>query len=169
MVFSALFRKLILSALLLQLAAGDVITLTDLPAYQTQRPCAKTCFIYDINPSASPGPYKIASFIGCDARPIKEDCFCRPDLQASAAGYVRGCVSSKCSGNLIDITPAVAIYQDFCTSLGYHAVEGAASTTGEAISPTRTVTLYVTQTVFLSSGERRLQPPLKGLVAPFGF
>ncbi|KAH8810876.1 hypothetical protein F5884DRAFT_897410 [Xylogone sp. PMI_703] len=155
---------LLLFLLLLHQASCATVTLTDLPAYQSQRPCAIDCFYYGF--SSKGGPDGIAENIGCNVDPIMNECLCRPDLQAQADAYLSNCVRSKCDQNSLDVNSAVTIYDDYCTSAGYYRVTDApaTSTSGTQASPT-TVTVTVMQTVSVSSAERRLRSPLAELVA----
>jgi hypothetical protein len=58
---------IILSLLILiHLVSSATVTLTEAPAYQSQRSCAKTCFYL----GAFSGPNQLAIQIGCDAKDI---------------------------------------------------------------------------------------------------
>ncbi|RFU30227.1 hypothetical protein B7463_g6107, partial [Scytalidium lignicola] len=153
----------LLLLVLLHLASCATATLTENPAYQSQRPCARNCFY--IGFSLNGGPDRLAQGIGCDVDPISNDCFCRPDLQQKADSYILSCVRSGC-GNTLDINSAVTIYDNYCTSAGFYRVTDAPATTtaGTQDSPT-TVTVTVVHTVSVSSAERRLKPPLAELIA----
>lgn len=147
---------------LLHLAASETVTLTDAPAYESQRPCAKDCFYL----GAYKGPDQLAENIGCDIEDIQNECLCRPDLQAEADAYLKSCVNSGCSKNTLDINSAVSIYDEYCTGAGFQRATNlpATTTSGTDDSPsTVTVTMMATMTV--SSAQKRLTSPLQVLVA----
>lgn len=149
---------------LIRPSASATVTLDELPAYQSQRSCAKYCFF--IVSSGQGPPNEVARHLSCAVDPIENDCFCRPDLQAQAESYVRSCVGSACIRNALDISSAVQVYNGYCTSAGFERAEVTASTptSGMQYSPV-TVTVTALRTVTLSSGERRLSAPFGGLAA----
>jgi len=61
----------------------------------------------------------LADRIGCAVDPIENECICRSDLQQTADSFLRKCVSDNCDANAIDVSRAVRIYDDYCTSNGY--------------------------------------------------
>lgn len=154
--------QILLHLTLLHHASSATVSLTDVPAYSSQRPCALGCF----NGNLWPGPDSLASAIDCPSG-YGNDCFCRADLQTSADSYLLSCAVKTCSGNTIDVDSATSIYDTYCTSAGYNRVDAAATTTGEAY-PVATVTVTAIQTVFVSSGERVLRRPFEGLGAWIG-
>lgn len=98
------------------------VTLTDLPAYQSQRGCAIPCF--HIGYGGAGGPDQLADQLDCSVSPIENDCFCRADLQDDADALIQSCVYEACSGNTIDVSSAVSIYDSYCTAAGFtRAVE----------------------------------------------
>lgn len=102
------------------------VTLTNLPAYQSQRSCAIQCFY--IGFSSGGGPDRIADNLDCPVDPIENDCFCRADLQDDADAFIQSCVYDYCSKNTIDVSSAVSIYDSYCTAAGYNrAVETTAA------------------------------------------
>lgn len=102
------------------------VTLTNLPAYQSQRSCAKQCFY--IGFSSGGGPDRLADHLDCAVDPIENDCFCRADLQDDADAFVQSCVYDYCSKNTIDVSSAVSIYDSYCTAAGFNrAVETTAA------------------------------------------
>jgi hypothetical protein len=140
---------------LFRFVASATVTLTEADAYQSQRPCAKTCFYL----GAFSGPDELAQQIGCSMKDIENECLCRPDLQAGADSYLKSCVSSACAKNTLDVNSAVSIYDAYCTSAGFQRDSTPASTTSGTDS-TPTVTVTAIQTVFVKSGARQLRPPL---------
>lgn len=102
------------------------VTLTNLPAYQSQRSCATRCFYSGF--SSGGGPDRLANLLDCDVDPIENDCFCRADLQDDADALLQSCVYDACSKNTIDVTSAVSIYDSYCTAAGFNrAVETTAA------------------------------------------
>ncbi|EEQ33349.1 uncharacterized protein MCYG_06168 [Microsporum canis CBS 113480] len=61
---------------------------------------------------------RIADELSCPSA-VMNDFFCRVDLQVTATSYLPSCVNKFCSSNSIDVTWAVGIYTDYCTSAGY--------------------------------------------------
>jgi hypothetical protein len=64
--------------------------------------------------------------LGCDKPgvvyiPPDNDCFCRPDLQATAVRYLSSCAYTSCSQNDLDVSSATQVYKDYCMSAGYTA------------------------------------------------
>lgn len=113
--------KLFLAFILIHLATAATVTLTESPAYASQRSCAIYCFYTGF--SSSGGPDELSSHLDCAVDPIENDCFCRPDLQAQADSYLRSCVGDSCDKNTVDINSAVSIYDSYCTSAGYLRAE----------------------------------------------
>lgn len=102
------------------------VTLTNLPAYQSQRSCATQCFYSGF--SSGGGPDRLANQLDCSVDPIENDCFCRPDLQDDADALIQSCVYDLCSRNTIDVSSAVSIYDGYCTAAGFNrAVETTAA------------------------------------------
>ncbi|PKX89396.1 uncharacterized protein P174DRAFT_57499 [Aspergillus novofumigatus IBT 16806] len=153
---------LLCCSLFINPADGTTATLTESAAYASQRPCAKRCFYW--GSSSEGGPDYLAIGVGCQVDPIMNECICRSDLQQTADSFLRKCVSDKCGENAIDVSSAVSIYDDYCTSNGYTRATSTAQTTssGTPIAPA-TVTVTVVQTV-LASGGRRLRPAVLGLL-----
>lgn len=93
------------------------VTLTNLPAYQSQRSCAIPCFY--IGYASGGGPDQLAGQLDCSVSPIENDCFCRADLQDDADALIQSCVYEACSRNTIDVSSAVSIYDSYCTAAGF--------------------------------------------------
>ena len=57
---------------------------------------------------------------GCSIPGIN-DCICRSDKQSVGASFLSSCISKACTvGNPnIDVSSGVAIYTNYCGSLGY--------------------------------------------------
>jgi len=157
--------QVLLILLLLNKAAPTTVTLENAPAYASQRPCAQQCY-----GAVDDGPDNLAYAIGCNDRDITNECLCRPDLQANADAYLHSCVSSECSEDPLDIASATSIYDAYCLGAGFSPAGSVATTTTGEASPTATTTVTVTaiQTIFISSGERRLRAPLEQMVARLG-
>ncbi|KAJ9642400.1 hypothetical protein H2201_004792 [Coniosporium apollinis] len=111
---------------LIRLSASATVTLAELPAYQSQRNCAKYCFF--VVSSGQGPPNEVARHLSCAVDPIENDCFCRPDLQAQADSYIKSCVGNACTRNALDISSATQVYNDYCTSAGFQRAEVTAST-----------------------------------------
>ncbi|KAF4237033.1 hypothetical protein CNMCM6457_001643 [Aspergillus fumigatiaffinis] len=118
---------LLCCSLFINAADGTTATLTESTAYASQRPCAKRCFYWGA--SSQGGADFLADRIGCEVDPIENECICRSDLQQTADSFLRKCVSDKCGENAIDVSSAVEIYDDYCTSNGYTRATSTAQTT----------------------------------------
>ncbi|KAK5065379.1 hypothetical protein LTR84_001217 [Exophiala bonariae] len=109
-------------AILTTIISAATVTLTNLPAYQSQRSCATQCFYSGF--SSGGGPDRLANQLDCSVDPIENDCFCRADLQDDADALIQSCVYDLCSRNTIDVSSAVSIYDSYCTAAGFErAVE----------------------------------------------
>ncbi|KAF4160235.1 hypothetical protein CNMCM8927_002717 [Aspergillus lentulus] len=118
---------LLCCSLFINAADGTTATLTESTAYASQRPCAKSCFYW--GSSTQGGADFLAERIGCEVDPILNECICRSDLQQTADSFLRKCVSDNCGANAIDVSSAVGIYDDYCTSNGYTRATSTAQTT----------------------------------------
>ena len=110
--------RLITCLLLVYASRAAVVTLTNLPVYDSQRSCSKQCFYMGF--SSDGGPDRLADALDCGVDPIENDCFCRADLQDDADAYLQSCVFDYCSKNTVDVSSAVSIYDSYCTSAGYN-------------------------------------------------
>jgi hypothetical protein len=129
------------------------------------RPCAQECFYG----GAFVGPDRVAMNMGCDHDPIRNECFCRSDLQVNADSFLKSCVNSLCKSNTLDTNSALSIYDAYCKTAGFSRDAITATTAGTLDSPaTATVTQTVIHTVFVKSGGRRLQSPFEAIVARLG-
>ncbi|GFF48336.1 hypothetical protein IFM51744_06799 [Aspergillus udagawae] len=152
-------------SLFINAVQATTATLTESTAYASQRPCAKSCFYW--GSSTQGGADFLAERIGCAVDPIENECICRSDLQQTADTFLHKCVTDNCGANAIDVSSAVRIYDDYCTSNGYTKATSTAQTTrttssGTPITPA-TVTVTVVQAV-LASGGRSLRPAVLGLL-----
>ncbi|KAI0505846.1 hypothetical protein F5B22DRAFT_494157 [Xylaria bambusicola] len=138
-------HALITSILLLQLAASESVTITRLPAYSSQRPCAQQCFGGGIFTAAG----ALAYGIECEYRNPQNECVCRPDLQDQAEAYLQTCVDRGCTANSLDTNSAVSIYDEYCTSAGY--IRNVAATTTSGSSPSLSSTKSQPQQTFHTS------------------
>jgi hypothetical protein len=168
MISATMISKLITLLLLVQLISAATVTLLNMPAYGSQRPCARGCFTR----YSHDGPDNIAAYIQCDYYPVENDCFCRPDLQTTAEASLSACVSQGCARNQLDIDVATKIYIDYCSNAGYvKAVEASTTPTTTSTQGTpysiSTVTVTAIHTVLISSGERRVRSPFEELAAIF--
>jgi hypothetical protein len=110
--------------LLLTRSFADQITLKLYPPYNSLRSCGANCF---------DGGWKVGSLLKCQPFDTPDNsCFCRPDLQVTAVGYVLSCASTACSGNQLDVSSATQVYKDYCIGVGYSAAPASvpAQTTG---------------------------------------
>lgn len=133
-------------------------TLTDAPGYESQRPCAKSCYAMDFYD----GPARLAYQIDCAYQSaVENECICRSDMQTNAVSYLKDCVSSDCEKGH-DVTVALDLYNDYCTGAGFTAETQTPSTTSSSGTPDPppTVTVTVVETVFLGAAAR-LQIPLR--------
>ncbi|KAI1171533.1 hypothetical protein F4777DRAFT_565114 [Nemania sp. FL0916] len=143
-----LIRIAILSSL--HLASSEIVSITRLPAYASQRPCAKLCWSGGIFTAAG----VLANAIGCDSGPPENECVCRLDLQDDADGYLSSCVSNECDANTLDINSAVSIYDTYCTAAGYIQSTPATTTsdTSTSAGPSETQTSGPTGPTSSNSG-----------------
>jgi hypothetical protein len=146
-----------LASILPVLVAPATVTISDSPAYETQRPCAKLCWFNAVN--------RVASAISCDDDPAENDCFCRADLQNDAKAFIKDCVSMYCDGKTLDIDLAVGLYTDYCTSNGYTTPVVTARPTPTGTQDPQTVTVTVIRTTTLVAAANHLQAPLAVLAA----
>jgi hypothetical protein len=156
------------------LAASEPASITEVPVFASQRPCAKGCFILSIYE----GPDRLAKNIGCEYSIPQNDCVCRPDLQVDADAFLKECINSACDSSTLDIISATSIYDEYCTNAGFLRKTPATTTSGTRDSPstvTVTVTAVVRSTVTAfgttvtvtrraSSAHKRATSPLQGLV-----
>ncbi|GFF92950.1 protein bem46 [Aspergillus udagawae] len=101
-------------SLFINAAQATTATLTESTAYASQRPCAKSCFYW--GSSTQGGAGFLAEGIGCAVDPFENECICRSDLQQTADSFLH-----KCGANAIDISSAIRIYDDYCTSNGWRS------------------------------------------------
>ncbi|GAW15882.1 hypothetical protein ANO14919_053040 [Xylariales sp. No.14919] len=132
---------------LIHLAASESVSITRVPEYSSQRPCAQGCFGGGIFTVAG----ALANGIGCDYHNPQNECVCRLDLQDTADGYLQNCVSRECSANTLDTNSAVSIYDAYCTAAGFIRSTPATITSGSSTSPSSSKsqtqqTIYTSQT-----------------------
>jgi hypothetical protein len=122
---------------------GDsTVTITDVPVYSSQRPCAQNCIEYTLYQYTY---LPLAGSLGCNLNPLENSCFCRTDLVPSGASILSNCISSGCSGNTNDIQSAESIYLNYCSSNGYSTVAAATATTTTSSTeshPTTSTTIF---------------------------
>lgn len=148
---------LVFISLLVRMVICASVTLTELPAYESQRPCVQSCFYW--GSSTDGGPDLLADEIGCEVDPIENDCLCRPDLQGDANSYLRSCVNEDCEKTL-DVNSALKIYNDYCTNNGFTS-----DSTTTADPGTQDPPATVTVTTVYTAGAPRVRPALAGLAA----
>lgn len=144
---------------LLHLAASESATLTQAPAYASQRPCAQGCFAFNLYK----GPDRLAEGIGCDYKNPQNECICRPDLQSDGDAFLQECVDNSCTQNSRDTNSAISIYDQYCADAGFPRSTPATLTSGTDDFPS-TVTVTVTATVRVSSAPKRAISPLRALI-----
>lgn len=121
----------VLFVLSLQLSCSLVlaatVTISELPTYESLRPCAQSCFfagVYD----------RVANVVGCTTDPDPENsCYCRGDLQSKATKFLEDCVDESC-GKDVDVSAALGIYNAYCTSNGYKLASSASDLTPTSVS-----------------------------------
>lgn len=140
-------------------------TITGVPAYSSQRPCAHRCFY--VGGSFDGGADLLANNIGCDVDPIENECICRPDIQPLAHSHLSSCVNDRCDSMTVDLNSAVSIYDDYCSSNGYTAESPAPTTTTGTQPPSAAVTVTIVETVAAGGAAPDSHPraPLFGLLA----
>ncbi|KAK5631501.1 hypothetical protein RRF57_007215 [Xylaria bambusicola] len=141
-----MIHALLAFILQLQLAASESVTITRLPVFSSQRPCAQQCFDGGIG-GVFTAAGALAYGIHCEYRNPQNECVCRPDLQDQAEAYLQNCVDNECNANSLDTNSAISIYDEYCTSAGYIRNVAATTTSGTNDSPlTVTATVTVTAT-----------------------
>jgi hypothetical protein len=128
------FNIWILFCILLQNPAVDAdgtVSITAAPDYILQRNCATSCFYWTIGIETFAN---LASALSCNLSPLENLCFCRTDLQPSAASFLTRCVSSLCGSDSVDVDSATSVYLNYCSSDG---VASAAATTTASTPSTR--------------------------------
>jgi hypothetical protein len=106
-------------------------TIASLDGYTQLRACAQTCFDYGNDGCAGDN---VADHIGCAYgcfTVAHDSCYCRADLQSKAESWLSACIKSGCTlggDTSIDISNAVGLYEGYCTSQGYSALQTPAST-----------------------------------------
>ncbi|CAI4214062.1 unnamed protein product [Parascedosporium putredinis] len=128
--FSSLFwAALILTA---QAVSRGEVSLYEESLYQGQRPCARNCFgLLYLNT-----PDKMGSALGCDVQTMRNDCFCRADLQTSAHSWLSKCVPTSCDSPNVDIAIATQVYDSYCS-------QASRPPSGKGVQPRQTVTAMV--------------------------
>jgi hypothetical protein len=104
---------------LFSLSIAEVVSMDSVSDFNDLRSCGNYCFGY-----RSPGFRldTLAQVLSCDSNEVIENsCFCRADLQDTGVKHLSTCVSSSCSGNMVDVAAATQLYKDYCTSAGYTA------------------------------------------------
>ncbi|KAI1108037.1 hypothetical protein F5Y14DRAFT_437661 [Nemania sp. NC0429] len=141
---------------LLHLAASESATLTQAPAYASQRPCAQGCFAFNLYK----GPDRLAQGIGCDYKNPQNECICRPDLQSDGDSFLQECVDNACSQNTLDTNSAISIYDNYCANAGFlrstpttseSSTTSSSSSQSHPQSTTPQTTPHTTQTSSLTS------------------
>ncbi|KAH2554611.1 hypothetical protein KXW97_003436 [Aspergillus fumigatus] len=94
----------------------------------------------------------LADRIGCEVDPIGNECICRLDLQQTADSFLRRCVSDNCGSHAFDVSSAVSIYVEYCTSNGYTRATSTTQTTGTTSSGTPIASAAVTVNVMHGAG-----------------
>ncbi|KAH1927461.1 hypothetical protein KXV44_007282 [Aspergillus fumigatus] len=94
----------------------------------------------------------LADRIGCEVDPIGNECICRLDLQQTADSFLRRCVSDNCGSHAFDVSSAVSIYAEYCTSNGYTRATSTTQTTGTTSSGTPIASAAVTVNVMHGAG-----------------
>ncbi|KAH1324210.1 hypothetical protein KXW56_004202 [Aspergillus fumigatus] len=94
----------------------------------------------------------LADRIGCEVDPIGNECICRLDLQQTADSFLRRCVSDNCGSHAFDVSSAVGIYAEYCTSNGYTRATSTTQTTGTTSSGTPIASAAVTVNVMHGAG-----------------
>ncbi|KAH7111945.1 hypothetical protein B0J13DRAFT_631665 [Dactylonectria estremocensis] len=116
-------------------------SITTLPAYSQQRECATWCFF-----NGNRGEDLLGHAIGCCtadcAEPVANSCYCRADLRPSAVSWLSLCVDTQCSTNAVDVSSAVALYDDYCGAAVTATVAESASKSEP--EPTQVTTRTVT-------------------------
>ncbi|RYP54586.1 hypothetical protein DL768_000646 [Monosporascus sp. mg162] len=154
-------KHFFLSLVVLQPIARALIqSISAIDGYSQQRPCATSCFYNDVGDDILGSNMRCCEAYGtptCKGG-VADQCYCRPDLRPSAVSWLSLCVETRCSSNTVDFTSAVAVYDDYCSSVdvvaGPVATEPPSTITTEgSLPPTGSpAATIVTQTATSSSG-----------------
>lgn len=136
--------------------ADATVSIANQPAYSRLRPCAQPCIwcgeYWLINcPGGAVGINNALTCNGLDS------CFCRTDLQGSAASYLTTCINSQCNTNDVDVSAGVSLYDGYCgvdgATLDNYPTTGTAAvgTTTLTATPGGTPTVVVYSTVLAGS------------------
>ncbi|KAF3942403.1 hypothetical protein ABW19_dt0200733 [Dactylella cylindrospora] len=125
-----LFLNLLGTNLVASQGTGTV-SMYEVPALNTVRPCATSCM------------YTIVAWIECPRNLAYDACFCRNDLTAAGRSELFACITRSCiNGNLKDASDMTSIYSSYCSeynALAAPAPTAAEPTTGEEPGETSTV------------------------------
>ncbi|OCL01288.1 hypothetical protein AOQ84DRAFT_404163 [Glonium stellatum] len=92
-------------------ASGGTVSITQFPAFSTQRYCVQECIYSGRTNGAPPLPWSLS----CN-QPYSDSCMCRTDLASSASSMLADCINSACSDSPPDITSAQSLYSAYCAS-----------------------------------------------------
>lgn len=92
-------------------ASGGTVSITQFPAFSTQRYCVQECIYSGRTNGAPPLPRSLSCKL-----PYSDSCMCRTDLASSASSLLADCISSACSDSPPDVTSAQSLYSAYCAS-----------------------------------------------------
>jgi hypothetical protein len=82
-------------------ASGGTVSITQFPAFSTQRYCVQECIYSGRTNGAPPLPRSLSC-----KQPYSDSCMCRTDLASSASSLLADCINSACSDSPPDVTSA---------------------------------------------------------------
>ena len=133
MYIQTLHRFLCFLVLISYTHADAPVSIQQMPGYGNVRPCVSDC----IGGNRWMGDYgwEIGAAIGCGTLDPRNDCVCRPDLQAGGEAYLSSCLDRSCAANTIDIASGMSLYTNYCTSAGYNRAAATAAPSGMSKHP----------------------------------
>ncbi|KAI9854478.1 MAG: hypothetical protein M1813_000994 [Trichoglossum hirsutum] len=86
----------------------STVSITSFGAYRSQPSCVQNC-IWNVSVDDD-----LIAFISCTS-PWQNDCYCRTASASSASSFLSSCVIKSCSTMPPESSPAIAVYNDYCT------------------------------------------------------
>jgi hypothetical protein len=119
LLLSATFA-LILSSAFTAAQLAQTLSICSADSFNALRVCGAYCISW-----GSPDRYcdYLAVRLGCSnlgdgLQKVRNDCFCRSDLVASAHSILSSCVNDQCSKNTVDLQQVMSVYDGYCADAG---------------------------------------------------
>jgi hypothetical protein len=125
------------------IAFAAPVTIENSGEYSSLRGCAQQCLWGGTDGGGLPLPQVISCSNNLNL------CMCRSDLSPSASAFLTTCVDSNCSGDINDLSSAIAAYTIYCgAALATTTSESAAASTNSA-SPSQSSGQYAPFHIYL--------------------